>query len=339
MRILGRRHRTTILIYVCATELSTLALEPLVGLRERVPLPKPTELTIPSDDIELLVKFRDDLKVRVDNQELASLGGADLGAINAIVGSFNLRWEPAFSLPEADFRRLETEATERSGDAQPDLAGFLTAQGPPEVLLQVGKLLLDTPEVETLEFVDRRFPEPPCTDHLPHTPNFYASPTYPRYHYADPGVNVIDAWSQGARGQGIQITNVEFGYDIGHEDLCNITGETNFAVAAPQNYPIYGGHLHHGTSTLGEIVSLDGSYGWTGLAPDAHARFITEWPWTNQPNTPPPWTPTTRRNAIARSINRYVAGRRDYARNANRWNAGGSRSRGCQHPHHHPHRR
>ena len=61
----------------------------------------------------------------------------------------------------------------------------------------------------------------------------------------------------GARGQGIQIADCEYGYIDGHEDLCNVFDEPGQTVHP--DVPI--SWHSHGTAVLGAMIGLDNDYG------------------------------------------------------------------------------
>ena len=86
------------------------------------------------------------------------------------------------------------------------------------------------------------------------------------------GVNAGFAWSQhGGTGTGVQIIDIEFSWNLTHEDLIH------------QNVPIYGGAprrgdvagRNHGTAVVGVTSGGDNGFGITGICPDSTVRTVT----------------------------------------------------------------
>ncbi len=196
---------------------------------------------------------------------LPPLVGADLSNVNAVTVQFTLTFQALIQLPDATVDFVENRAAQRSGRAQPDLRAMMAVYGALETLADAASALLALDETEWLEFT-MEDPEPPCDDIEPPTCDFFSEQDY---HGADPGMNMSYAWTQGGRGQGIQIADVERGYIRGHEDLCNINEPVG---------QVFDSSVNHGTAVLGELVALDtpgNQYGVKGLVPDATAWFFS----------------------------------------------------------------
>jgi hypothetical protein len=80
------------------------------------------------------------------------------------------------------------------------------------------------------------------------------------------GVNALGAWARGATGEGIQIVDLEHGYEP-HEDLAGVT-LVHTTDAAPSTLS-----PHHGTAVLGILGASDNTLGVIGLAPGASLGF------------------------------------------------------------------
>jgi subtilisin family serine protease len=239
------------------------------GLIPRTPVSKPTTISKPGFDSYLVVKFRDDLRARASFGAVSSHAGADMGSVESVGERHDLSYEQLIRLPRATLDSLEQRAAARSGVAQPDLAGMMRVRGPEQRLERAARELLALDEVEWVEFA-MRDPEPPCSDIGTTTPDYFS---LQGYHGPDPGLNMTHAWLLGARGQGIQIADCEYGYIDGTEDLCDITDEPGQTIHPDT---IANGWDNHGTAVLGEMVGLDNAYGVKGLVPDASALFFPE---------------------------------------------------------------
>lgn len=93
------------------------------------------------------------------------------------------------------------------------------------------------------------------------TPDYEPSESY--IEVAPGGVDARAAWTlPGGRGQNIQITDVEFGWQLTHEDLSKGATATVIGVNDLSD-------TDHGTAVLGEMVSDDNGFGMTGIAQQA----------------------------------------------------------------------
>ncbi len=230
---------------------------------------KPATVAKPSFDARLTVKFRDHLQVRAVNGDAASLVAADLRPVWDVVDRFGLTVEPLLKLPQETLSSIETRAAEKSGNAQPDLAGFVEVIGAESVLEEAANALLALTETEWVEF-SALYPVPTCSDASPTTPDYFKPRSGVSYHDFNPGVNARCAWKYGGRGAGIDIGVVDEKFITDHEDLCNV----QVPVTLPPNCVNL---PEHGTAALGEVVAVDNvnDYGWTGLAPESPAWFFT----------------------------------------------------------------
>jgi subtilisin family serine protease len=263
-------HVFTILALVFWSVMSSAA---VAQSAPRTPLPKPATITKPAYETRLTVKFRDDLRVRAVAGDVTSLVSADLGSVHVVKEQFGLSFEPMIRLPQATLQHIETRAAQRSGFAQPDLAGMMAVYGPDHTLEAAAQALLALDEVEWVYFSALNH-EDPCVDIPPTTPNdpsYFGlrgvDPLIRDYHGPNPGLDMTCARTYGARGQGIQIADCETGYYRGHEDLCEINEPEGQEFWEPKD---------HGNAVLGILVALDNAYGWTGLVPDAIPWFFSE---------------------------------------------------------------
>jgi lantibiotic leader peptide-processing serine protease len=95
-------------------------------------------------------------------------------------------------------------------------------------------------------------------------------------------IDVPEAWSAGARGEGARVAVLDSGIDTDHPDLIeklNLGLSTSFipglGVAAPTSGPSsFSGPPHHGTWTAGIIAAADNGVGTIGVAPEAELVAI-----------------------------------------------------------------
>jgi hypothetical protein len=257
----------------------------------------------PDFPYRVVVKFKNDLKVRVvggrlvdagrsggarsddaDASESAKKGrvadGLKLAGEQAVPARFpeldpSIEFVQLLQLPQETIEFLEERARKASGRPQPDLASMIELRGPREAMPAAVALLHASPIVEWVQY-EMLTPPPPvlggCTDFAPATPNYVA---LQGYRGANPGLNMDAFWLLGnARGAGIKIADCEYWYEPDHEDLCGVIPEPG---QTPNSTVITNGWHHHGTAVLGELVGTDNAYGVKGLAPDATAYFFPEW--------------------------------------------------------------
>ncbi len=242
-------------------------------------VPRPAKATIgplaPPGDV--VVKFREGLTVHS--------GRARLGHANAarVVNAFNRRGLPS-PLPSVPgdpetIRGRRLTAEDRVRALLPDLSLYfrLPVSDPPQVAELIDELnSLD--EVELAYFAPR--PEvarlrgtdssglhqyaPAAT-----TPNFESGQLY--LGTAPGGVDARAAWTlPGGTGIGTQIIDVEYGWQLTHEDL---PGGPSAVVIGfnPQD------DTHHGTAVLGEMAAGRNGIGMTGIAYETDIGISSVW--------------------------------------------------------------
>jgi len=258
-------------VLVTALSGTTLANEDQVwpnGYAPRQELPKFSNLVQPDYPHQLIFKFRDHLLVRADeNGSVISLSNGDLSPISNWARESGISFRQLINLPDETLMFLEDRAATNSGIAQPDLAGMMIVDAPHNQLQVIANALNASTLTEWVYFQEL-MPALPCEDITPVTPQYF--PDMQGYHGADPGLNMEAGWLFGhARGAGIKFADCEYDYNENHEDLCDTNDEPGQTPA--------GAWEDHGTAVLGELVSLDGDYGCTGLVPDAEAWFFSEY--------------------------------------------------------------
>jgi len=223
----------------------------------------------------LVLKLADGLQGRATGDGgLDSEVGASLSGLEVVAADESLRFAPLLRTGEEQLNGLLTRAAERSGRAQPDLAGLLiielpggadAAPGTQAVteMVRVSERIRALPEVEFVALQTLGVPPPgdiaPTTTDL--TPNqLYLQP--------DPGFDIEALWAQGFDGSGIRLSDCEFGWNPAHEDLVDhpITAEPGQTIH-PDVQAM--GWDDHGTAVLGVTSAGINGYGFDGLASGA----------------------------------------------------------------------
>ncbi|MEM7483058.1 MAG: S8 family serine peptidase [Acidobacteriota bacterium] len=265
----------------CALGLPTATATAAERLTPRPPLAKmelraPTAVratTAPSG-YRLIVKTTDGVRGRAVQGALRSETDASLVNLHAFAQREGLTFEPLIHLPEGKLTALQRRAEARTGTAAADLAGLMIVQAPgrsPAQLADLGNRLQKLPQVEFAEL--EALLVPPPEDIPPVTPDHtdlqgYLGP--------DPGMDVTYAAGQGFDGSGIRISDCEYGWNPGHEDLVD---RDVFAEPGQTIHPDVAvlGWDRHGTAVIGETSAVANAYGVTGMSPGAGIYTYSEW--------------------------------------------------------------
>ena len=128
----------------------------VANVQPRRALPKtPTaELTIPEQATgEILVKFNDNVRARMQAGVLNAQGAIDVAPARVIMNRFQLTAAPLFPhWTNERLARLEAKATAASGKAQPDLAGMIAFTAPWANLQAAARALNELDSVEWVSF-------------------------------------------------------------------------------------------------------------------------------------------------------------------------------------------
>ncbi|MDP7111372.1 MAG: S8 family serine peptidase, partial [Myxococcota bacterium] len=269
------------ILLILAVSGSAAALEPRVPLAKhavvapklRVDSPNPA----PLGGLELVVKFVDRARVRATGDGGPdSEAGIDLTDVRRLAEEHGLTFAPLFRLDGALLTDIEQRAARRSGREQPDLAGLLRvslggAAGAAR-LEEAGEAFQ---RLEIVEFASiHALLPPPPTDLPPETPDMVA---LQGYRGPDPGIDAEFAWNYpGGTGEGVRLSDCEYGWDPEHEDLNDIDlhlepGQTVHPEVFQYEFD------HHGSAVLGETSAQDDGYGCSGLVPDAHVQTFPEY--------------------------------------------------------------
>lgn len=217
----------------------------------------------------LVVKFADAARVRVRDDRLVSLAGADLAAVDrALRDQGPVAVAPLFARDE---RAIEAtrEAAERAARRRlPDLNGYVEIVVDPERREALRQALLAVPAVRAAYPAPLR--PPPPTDIPPTTPD--GEPDQGHLVSAPEGIDAVYAWTQpGGRGAGVTVADIEYSWRETHEDLESTIGASRCYTPGTE-------HIEHGTASMGLLVAGANGYGVTGIAYEAAPLFITDQP-------------------------------------------------------------
>jgi hypothetical protein len=233
------------------------------GLRPRPQVIKPQHVRLESyhrDDV-IRVKFHDDAPVRSRDGALTDLGtGALDDAADVLAALDGAAWRPLIDADEQDLEDLRQTAQQNLNKAVADFRVWFHVFLPSgaDAAAAIDALnTLDAVELAEPVQVAAPPPTPPAFGH--DQANLNAGPV---------GLGALAAWEHlGTRGINVNIIDIEFGWEIWHQDLPTVN------LIQFGDPPATQAEEDHGTATLGVLGALDNGWGTTGMAPDAVLGF------------------------------------------------------------------
>lgn len=205
----------------------------------------------------LTVKLAEGAGIRWDGDELV---GLDPDLADLLSGALPLFARPREAL-RADRAAFDPE------HRLADLSLYLSVEADDPVSL--GAALQAHAQVEHayLAFA----PVPPPEDIAPETPDFSGQQLYRGPAPEGIGIDAASRWP-GGDGSNVAIADVEYGWQVDHEDLGAVTPGFAWGVRHEKYTDLYS---YHGTGVLGMLVAGDNGYGVTGLVPGAEALVVS----------------------------------------------------------------
>ena len=216
----------------------------------------------------LEVKFVDDLDIGIETGEPRDRAGQVLVSPQALqllseISAAGGEWDRLVRMDEAELDSLRARAVANLGRRVGDLANYFILRVPPGVDAPRWMARLEAlPEIASVRSAPRPRPAPLVEDFT--VPQGYLDPP-------PGGINAEWAWTlPGGTGKKVVIADLEYSWNLGHEDLpaatvLTLNGKTPYDPFSNDN---------HGTAVLGEMVSKNDAYGTTGAAFDAHVRVV-----------------------------------------------------------------
>ena len=230
------------------------------------------------------IKFKDDLRIRLDGDATGKMTPKDLDGL-ALTGSAAIellarvsegQWARAHIAKEHELDRIRESAMQKSGESFPDLNLYFSLRLPDAMNNDEAIALFNTlEEVErAYAMPDYYLPEPPSYSSyrgtFPAGGQDFEYP-YQKYLYAGPiGVDARYAWDiPGGRGQDVNVALIESGFNAAHGDLPPITVDGLVPTGLPAD------RINHGTATWGVIGGVPNGMGVTGIADATSKYFIS----------------------------------------------------------------
>jgi hypothetical protein len=203
------------------------------------------------------VKFRRGADVETRNAKLA--GGSAERVLAVFRDNGLADPSPLFTDDPATIRARRMKAEDRVRMNLPDLSLYYRSSVTnPAAAEEVIQSLNALDEVEIAYFV----PKPEVASiTTPATPDWESLEDY--LEIAPGGVDAYAAWTlPGGVGSQAQIIDIEYGWQLTHEDLS--AGATAVVIGV-----INTGDTDHGTAVMGEMLADDNGFGMTGIVPQA----------------------------------------------------------------------
>lgn len=257
-------------------------------------------LTPDSDAHELYVAFSSS----VDFNGVISSSNAinNIPQLESVFDQYNVQLEKGVSLSDEKINQMAQEAIRISkSDVNvkilKNIAKVKIDNPTNERLFQLAGKLESFKEVEFCSLISLKPITPPFmppSDVPPTTPDYESSQNYIG---ADPGVNMLYAWGLGLNGAGIRIRDVEYGFNINHEDLAGKSVSVAPGMTISSSASI--SYTEHGTAVFGVLYADRGGYGVSGMVYGAQELMLhPEWQQTGY----------NRANAVTKAIENSTVG-------------------------------
>jgi hypothetical protein len=236
--------------------------------------PQPPQPSIPTLSRRVVVKFQPTVQLPYSEEAATRLDGpASVRWRNLQSEHSGITLVPYFStLDEGTLRRLAERTPRVKSLAMPNVftqyyAVRVQPGTDPEA---VARAIAGWPDVQ-IAYVEGG-PVPPPVD----PGNDPRSSDEGYLNAAPQGLNARYGWDF-TDGRGIGFVDLERGWTLNHEDLA--AAGVSVISGVNQDFP------GHGTAVLGEVLAVDNSIGCIGLAPNVHARVVSQWRTASDYNT------------------------------------------------------
>ncbi len=233
----------------------------------------------------IVIKFRPNSEIQLRGEMLASPAGIDTTPLQDLLQDAEANIQPRFKQSETQLNNLRQQAAEYNAVDQasfPDLNLYTEIKLDPAATYEEAALLLES--LKSLDFIEYAYfnPIPYLTSFSPTTisnttlssPLAEDTPLYidQQVYLNDAPIGIgarYGSWAlPGGKGAGVQITDVEYGWVIDHEDLGLTAGDLIHGTNSDQDF-----YYYHGTASVGIIRGIENEYGITGIAPLASLKL------------------------------------------------------------------
>ncbi|HZJ11547.1 MAG TPA: S8 family serine peptidase [Methyloceanibacter sp.] len=230
---------------------------------------------------QVVVKFREGEKVRLDGQRLSGMRSGQASLLtNALsqAGVSEAAMKPLHEAPPAELERDKETAQRRSGRQLADLSLYFVIDLPPGA--SAAELANTLNALSFVEFARPALrPAPPPVYVIPQAAEPLQEGDGARRQGASPNFASLQAYKgkaprgigplprmPGADGTGMTFVDIEYDWALAHEDL-GLPSDRDIETLTPDPF----GGPDHGTAVLGILSGVPNSFGVTGIVPAARA--------------------------------------------------------------------
>lgn len=242
------------------------------SLRPRSVPEKPTHTKIGQGDSRetIQLKFVEGSSVELRGRRFVS-DVVDVTPVNETLSIYGVKTiVPMIPASAARLRREKGRLEQRSGRSLADLSLYSYVKMPRGTPRRSVERLIDalnaSPTVELA--APAPAPAPP--------PTSYDFSGYQGYRFAAPlGIGATSVSGvTGARGDYVSLVDIEYSWNVNHEDLSDAQASGAFIANGTPNDPFPNKYKNHGTAVLGELSGDDNGFGVTGIVPNSTLRLV-----------------------------------------------------------------
>lgn len=226
----------------------------------------------PNESYTLYVSFLINFEMEESNYNDAIK--AAIPQFSEMVSEYGITVKKGIAISSAKLSELESQAEKITGSGASvrklnNILELHIADESAEKLLELATKLEKLDKVEYCDLMSR-VPVRPPGDILPVTSVYDAMQTYK----GNNGVKMNYAWEMGLKGEGINVRDIEYGFNKGHEELNDINTFLAPGMTLPLNPLLDDPWFNHGTAVIGIVYAHDGDYGITGMAHEANELIL-----------------------------------------------------------------
>jgi hypothetical protein len=223
---------------------------------------------------ELIVVAKREFGLRATREGVASVTGADVSSLEALLASEGISLESLFGVSEERIQAQAASLVAETGAEVPDLSIYYRVEAPDERLDELAERLRQVGAVEAAYVKPPAEPAQirlndmaPSVEEAPVvTPDFTARQGH--LGAAPTGIEAQYASTvPGGRGAGVNVIDIEWGWNFNHEDLRQNQGGVVSGTNSTDN--------NHGTAVLGEFSGDLNTFGITGISSDAQVSAVS----------------------------------------------------------------
>jgi hypothetical protein len=241
----------------------------------------------PGSRRELIVVAKSQAGLVAARENIMSVTGADVKPLRELLDSEGITLRPLFGMSEEQLRSEAKTMISSAGADMPaaldliKLSLFYRVDAPDDRLDELAERLRKQdlieaayvkPPIEPAGAIHNDVAAKTFTElQQAMTPNFSEGQVY--LNTAPEGIDARYAWTvPGGSGDGVNIIDIEGGWDFNHEDLSHNKGGM---IGGVNYYDL--AWIEHGTAVLGEMSGDRNGFGVTGICPNARISAVSCW--------------------------------------------------------------